>query len=36
VSDTALLVIDMFNDYRHPDAEQLTANVATSSIRWPG
>lgn len=28
VSDTALLVIDMFNDYRHPDAEQLAANVA--------
>jgi nicotinamidase-related amidase len=28
MSDTAVLVIDMFNDYRHPDAEQLTANVA--------
>lgn len=28
MSDTALLVIDMFNDYSHEDAEQLTANVA--------
>ncbi|CAM4113460.1 pyrimidine utilization protein B [Mycobacterium basiliense] len=28
MSDTALLVIDMFNDYRHPDAEQLATNVA--------
>ncbi|VBA33338.1 Peroxyureidoacrylate/ureidoacrylate amidohydrolase RutB [Mycobacterium pseudokansasii] len=28
VTDTALLVIDMFNDYRHPDAEPLAANVA--------
>ncbi|GFG65983.1 putative isochorismatase hydrolase EntB [Mycobacterium kubicae] len=27
VSDTALLVIDMFNDYRHPDADQLATNV---------
>jgi nicotinamidase-related amidase len=29
VSDTAVLVIDMFNDYSHPDAEQLADNVAT-------
>jgi nicotinamidase-related amidase len=28
VSETALLVIDMFNDYSHPDAEQLADNVA--------
>jgi nicotinamidase-related amidase len=28
VSDTAVLVIDMLNTYRHPDAEQLAANVA--------
>lgn len=27
MSDTALLVIDMMNSYRHPDAEQLTPNV---------
>jgi nicotinamidase-related amidase len=27
MSDTALLVIDMFNAYDHPDAEQLAANV---------
>lgn len=25
--DTALLVIDMMNSYRHPDAEKLTPNV---------
>ncbi|CPV86416.1 cysteine hydrolase [Mycobacteroides abscessus] len=29
MSETALLVIDMFNTYRHPDADQLAANVAT-------
>ncbi|WP_458319793.1 cysteine hydrolase family protein [Mycolicibacterium brisbanense] len=28
MSDTALLIIDMFNDYRHEDADQLAANVA--------
>ncbi len=28
VSDTAVLIIDMFNDYDHPDAEQLADNVA--------
>jgi nicotinamidase-related amidase len=28
VSDTAVLVIDMLNSYRHEDAELLTANVA--------
>ncbi len=28
MSDTALLVIDMFNTYTHPDAEQLAANAA--------
>jgi len=28
MSDTALLVIDMFNAYRHPDAEQLMVSVA--------
>ncbi|KWX66344.1 cysteine hydrolase family protein [Mycobacterium sp. NAZ190054] len=28
MSDTALLVIDMFNAYDHPDAEQLAENVA--------
>jgi nicotinamidase-related amidase len=28
MSDTALLIIDMFNDYRHDDADQLAANVA--------
>lgn len=28
MSDTAVLVIDMLNDYRHPDAEQLAASVA--------
>ncbi len=27
MSDTALLVIDMMNTYRHPDAEKLTPNV---------
>ncbi len=27
MSDTALLVIDMFNTYSHPDAEQLAGNV---------
>lgn len=27
MSDTALLVIDMINDYRHPDAEPLAASV---------
>ncbi len=29
MSDTAVLVIDMLNDYRHEDAEQLAASVAT-------
>ena len=28
VSDTAVLVIDMFNTYRHEDAEKLTPSVA--------
>jgi len=28
MSDTALLVIDMLNDYRHPDADQLARSVA--------
>jgi nicotinamidase-related amidase len=28
VSDTALLVIDMLNSYRHEDAEKLTQSVA--------
>ncbi len=28
MSDTAVLVVDMLNDYRHADAEQLTASVA--------
>jgi nicotinamidase-related amidase len=28
VSDTALLIIDMFNDYRHEDGEDLATNVA--------
>jgi nicotinamidase-related amidase len=28
VSDTAVLIIDMFNDYDHPDAEPLADNVA--------
>ena len=28
MSDTALLVIDMFNAYRHRDAEQLMVSVA--------
>ncbi|ART71587.1 isochorismatase [Mycobacterium dioxanotrophicus] len=28
MSDAALLIIDMFNDYRHEDADQLAANVA--------
>lgn len=27
VSDCALLVVDMFNDYRHEDADALAANV---------
>ena len=27
VSDTAVLVIDMFNSYRHEDAEMLTPSV---------
>ena len=27
MSETALLVIDMFNTYTHPDAEQLADNV---------
>lgn len=29
MSETALLVIDMFNTYDHPDAEPLADNVAT-------
>ncbi len=29
MSATAVLVVDMLNSYRHPDAELLTANVAT-------
>lgn len=28
MSDTAVLVIDMMNTYRHPDAEKLAPNVA--------
>lgn len=28
MSDCALLVVDMFNDYRHEDADALAANVA--------
>ena len=28
MSDTALLVIDMFNAYRHPDAGKLVVSVA--------
>jgi nicotinamidase-related amidase len=28
MSDTALLVIDMFNDYRHEDGDELATNVA--------
>ena len=28
MSDTAVLVIDMLNAYRHPDAELLTPNGA--------
>lgn len=28
MSDTALLVIDMFNTYTHPDAEDLATNAA--------
>jgi nicotinamidase-related amidase len=28
MSDTAVLVVDMLNTYRHPDAEQLIPNVA--------
>ena len=28
VSNTAVLVINMFSDYDHPDAEQLADNVA--------
>lgn len=28
VSDTAVLIIDMFNDYDHPDADRLADNVA--------
>ncbi|PRC45593.1 isochorismatase, partial [Mycobacterium sp. ITM-2017-0098] len=28
MSDTALLVIDMFNTYQHPDAEKLADNAA--------
>jgi nicotinamidase-related amidase len=28
MADTAVLVIDMLNAYRHPDAEQLTSNAA--------
>ncbi|ORV42795.1 isochorismatase [Mycolicibacter engbaekii] len=29
MTDTALVVVDMLNSYRHPDAEPLAANVAT-------
>jgi nicotinamidase-related amidase len=29
MSDTAVLVVDMMNDYQHPDAEELIPNVAT-------
>ena len=28
MSDTAVLVIDMFNDYDHPDGDRLADNVA--------
>lgn len=28
MASTALIVVDMFNDYRHEDAEQLAGNVA--------
>jgi nicotinamidase-related amidase len=28
MADTALLVVDMHNAYRHPDADALAANVA--------
>ena len=28
MSDTVLLVVDMINPYRHPDAEMLAQNVA--------
>lgn len=28
MSDTALLVIDMFTDYQHPDGDELAENVA--------
>ena len=28
MSDTAVLVIDMMNTYRHPDAEKLAPHVA--------
>ncbi|EHB53871.1 isochorismatase hydrolase [Mycolicibacterium rhodesiae JS60] len=28
MADTALLVVDMLNAYRHPDAEELAGNVA--------
>jgi nicotinamidase-related amidase len=28
MSDTAVLVVDMFNTYQHPDAEKLIPNVA--------
>jgi nicotinamidase-related amidase len=28
MSDTAVLVIDILNDYRHPNAQQLAGNVA--------
>jgi nicotinamidase-related amidase len=28
MADTALLVVDMFNDYRHEDADVLAGNVA--------
>lgn len=28
MSDCALLVVDMFNDYRHDDADELASNVA--------
>jgi nicotinamidase-related amidase len=36
MSDTALLVIDMMNTYRRPDAEKLTPTSRRSSIRLPG
>ncbi len=28
MSDTALLIIDMFNDYQHEDGDELAKNVA--------